>query len=173
MKQLYTPWGMALNRDHVLEEYPRELLKRKSYINLNGYWDYAITKGEEQIGKFVSRILVPFSPESVLSGLSRQLQPDETLWYHRYLPELSGRNPRHRIVLHFGAVDQCCEVIINGKSVARHVGGYLPFGVDITDYLKPVFSEDDDAYEWTEEWGRPAVYQPTCFRIWRIPCFSP
>ncbi|MCI6638018.1 MAG: glycoside hydrolase family 2 [Lachnospiraceae bacterium] len=154
MKQLYTPWGMALNRDHVLEEYPRELLKRKSYINLNGYWDYAITKGEEQIGKFVSRILVPFSPESVLSGVSRQLQPDETLWYHRYLPELSGRNPRHRIVLHFGAVDQCCEVIVNGKSVARHVGGYLPFGVDITDYLKPVFSEDDDAYEWTEEWGR-------------------
>lgn len=141
MKQLYTPWGMALNRDHVLEEYPRELLRRKSYMNLNGYWDYAITRGEEKVEKFVSRILVPFSPESVLSGVSRQLMPDETLWYHRYLPELSERDPRHRIILHFGAVDQCCEVILNGKSVAKHVGGYLPFWLDITDYLKPVLSE--------------------------------
>ncbi|MGI6057325.1 MAG: glycoside hydrolase family 2 protein [Bilifractor sp.] len=153
MKQLYTPWGMALNRDHVLEEYPRELLRRKSYINLNGYWDYAVTKGEEKVGKFVSRILVPFSPESVLSGVSRQLMPDETLWYHRYLPELAGRNPGRRIILHFGAVDQSCEVIVNGKSVAKHVGGYLPFWMDITDYLKPVQSEKDVSGEEAAEGG--------------------
>ncbi|MGN0362524.1 MAG: glycoside hydrolase family 2 protein [Bilifractor sp.] len=137
MRQLYTSWGLALNREHVLEEYPRELLKRKSYMNLNGYWDYAITRGQEQVEKFVSRILVPFSPESVLSGVSHQLKPEETLWYHRYLPELSGRNPLHRIFLHFGAVDQSCEIIVNGHSVAKHTGGYLPFSVDITDYLYP------------------------------------
>ena len=56
---------------------------RDSYMNLNGYWDYAFTKEFRIPEKYDGKILVPFSPESVLSGVSRQLQPDEYFWYRR------------------------------------------------------------------------------------------
>ena len=75
MKQLYTRWAKELDCDHVLQEYPRPLLQRNSYINLNGYWDYAITEKFRKPGTYDGKILVPFSPESVLSGVSRQLKP--------------------------------------------------------------------------------------------------
>lgn len=87
MEQLYTCWGENLDRDHVLMEYPRPLLVRDSYLNLNGYWDYAFTKEYKQPEKYDGKILVPFSPEAVLSGVNRQLQPDEYLWYHRVITE--------------------------------------------------------------------------------------
>ena len=48
MEQLYTCWGENLDRDYVLMEYPRPLLVRESYLNLNGYWDYAFTKEYKQ-----------------------------------------------------------------------------------------------------------------------------
>lgn len=81
MEQLYTRWGRELNVNEVLQEYPRPLLKRDSYVNLNGYWDYAFTKEFKKPEQYDGRILVPFSPESVLSGVERQLRPDEYLWY--------------------------------------------------------------------------------------------
>ncbi len=87
MEQLYTCWGENLDRDHVLMEYPRPLLVRDSYLNLNGYWDYAFTKEYKQPERYDGKILVPFSPEAVLSGVNRQLQPDEYLWYHRVITE--------------------------------------------------------------------------------------
>lgn len=157
MKQLYTRWGRKLDQAHVLQEYPRPLLKRDSYINLNGYWDYAITKHFRKPEKYDGRILVPFSPESVLSGVGRQLQPDEYLWYRlkidsTYREETDGstdfqiREGRRidwskldagmRLILHFGAVDQACRVYVNGKEAARHAGGYLPFLADITEHLQ-------------------------------------
>ena len=83
MKQLYTRWGTELDPGCVLPEYPRPLMVRDSYINLNGYWDYAFTKEFRVPEIYDGKILVPFSPESVLSGVSRQLQPDEYLWYRR------------------------------------------------------------------------------------------
>ena len=85
MKTLYTRWGKDLDTEHVLSEYPRPLMRRKSYINLNGYWDYRICResGKRPPASFEGKILVPFSPESVLSGVKRRLRPEETLWYHR------------------------------------------------------------------------------------------
>ena len=77
MEQLYTRWGKELDPDHVLAEYPRPLMVRDSYENLNGCWDYAFTKEFRMPEEYDGKILVPFSPESVLSGVSRQLQPDE------------------------------------------------------------------------------------------------
>ncbi len=135
MEQLYTRWGRQLDVKHVLPEYPRPLLERENYINLNGYWDYAITRKLQRPNTFDGKILVPFSPESVLSGVGRQLQPDEYLWYRTRLPLkpdqlAAGR----RLILHFGAVDQACRVSINGRMAAKHTGGYLPFSVDITEY---------------------------------------
>ena len=77
---------------------------------------------------------MPFSPESILSGVNRQLKPDEILWYERPLI-IEKKYPGKRLILNFGAVDQACEILINYNSIMQHVGGYLPFSADITDYV--------------------------------------
>lgn len=143
MKQLYTRWGKNLARDHVLEEYPRPLLMREDYQILNGWWDYAFTIDNKQPQQYEGRILVPFSPETALSGVGRQLKPDEYLWYRRNfdLPGWDREKGQNRILLHFGAVDQSCEVRINGHKVKRHTGGYLPFEVDISRYAQESANE--------------------------------
>lgn len=132
--QLYTEWGEKLNKEEVLQEYPRPQLKRNSYFNLNGYWNYEITHQDQKPSKISGQILVPFSPESVLSGVNRQLQPGEYLWYEKTLL-FDHIDEDKRCILHFGAVDQCCELWINERKIVRHVGGYLPFEVDITDHI--------------------------------------
>lgn len=131
-QQLYTEWGEQLNTEHILEEYPRPQLKRDSYINLNGYWDYCFTEDSVMPEQYQGKILVPFSPESVLSEVNRQLRPDEVLWYERTL-WFDTKYEGKRCILHFGAVDQYCEVFINYNKVMEHMGGYLPFSVDITE----------------------------------------
>lgn len=143
MEQLYTRWGKNLDRDHVLEEYPRPLLMREDYQILNGWWDYAFTIDYKRPQQCEGRILVPFSPETALSGAGRQLKPDEYLWYRRNfdLPGWDREKGQNRILLHFGAVDQSCEVRINGHKVKRHTGGYLPFEVDISRYAQESANE--------------------------------
>jgi beta-galactosidase/beta-glucuronidase len=133
--QLYTPWGEQLDTKNVLNEYPRPQLKRESYINLNGYWYYSITKKPIKPKQYEGMILVPFSPESVLSKVNKQLLPGEYLWYEKkiYLDEIEANK---RCLLHFGAVDQYLEVFINEKKVKEHMGGYLPVSMDITKQLK-------------------------------------
>ena len=135
MKQLYTRWGKNIDPKHVFSEYPRPLLVRGSYINLNGYWDYAFTDTFRKPEKYDGRILVPFSPEAALSGVKRQLQPEEYLWYQRTIDIEGARLKGQRLILHFGAVDQACVVYVNGQNVGRHTGGYLPFELDITEYV--------------------------------------
>ncbi|MDN0043110.1 glycoside hydrolase family 2 protein [Mediterraneibacter glycyrrhizinilyticus] len=138
MKQLYTRWGRELDPQNVLPEYPRPLLRRSSYTNLNGYWDYAFTREFKIPEKYDGQILVPFSPEAVLSGVSRQLMPEEYLWYRRIfiIEGWNGRKSGRRLILHFGAVDQACAVYVNGQRAARHTGGYLPFEADITQLVR-------------------------------------
>lgn len=143
MKQLYTRWGKQIDGNHILQEYPRPLLKRDSYVNLNGYWDYAITKKFQRPKNYDGKILVPFSPESVLSGVNRQLQPDEYLWYRTNINIDNDKlNTGGRLILHFGAVDQACRVYVNRQAAGRHIGGYLPFSLDITEYLQ--FEEENE-----------------------------
>lgn len=134
--QLYTEWGENINPDKVLSEYPRPQLRRSNYTILNGYWNYNITKESVAIKpvRYDGKILVPFSPESILSGVNRQLRPGELLWYERPLI-IERIYPGKRLILHFGAVDQTCELLINNNRVTRHIGGYLPFSADITDYV--------------------------------------
>ena len=138
--QLYTVWGEKLDPAHVLEEYPRPQLRRENYTILNGYWDYGITGAEAEWPKaWDGKILVPFSPESVLSGVNRQLQPDEALWYERKIVisgEAEGGSENDRTILHFGAVDQSCTVFVNGREIGSHNGGFYGFSFDITDALK-------------------------------------
>lgn len=133
--QLYTVWGEKLDPKNVLTEYPRPQLKRENYTILNGYWACGFTKaGDEKPAAWEQTIVVPFSPESVLSGVNRQLKPDEALWYERsfWLDPFGGE----RIILHFGAVDQSCVVYVNDKEAGRHMGGYLSFDLDITEFVE-------------------------------------
>ncbi len=133
MSTLLTPWGETLDPERVLPEYPRPQLVRDSYLNLNGYWEYAVTPATQTARpRFGDRILVPFSPEAALSGVGRTLQPDEALWYRRTVTLPAGFR-QDRVLLHFGAVDQDAEVWVNGVPVGGHAGGFLPFTVDITE----------------------------------------
>ena len=132
LKELFTPWGEALDTGSVLPRHPCPILKRDSWLSLNGLWDYAVTGADERPERFDGQILVPFSPEAPLSGVRRTLMPGEYLWYERKvsLPCHEGR-----WILHFEKVDQMAVVYINGKEAIRHSGGYLPFSVDITGFL--------------------------------------
>ncbi len=131
---LMTEWGKNLNPDSFLQEYPRPQMKRDSYLNLNGAWDYAITDADEQPTHWQGSILVPFSPESVLSGVNRTLQKEQTLWYHRALTLPDGLIPQGgHLLLHFGAVDQEAVILLNGQEMGTHIGGYNAFTIDLTD----------------------------------------
>lgn len=130
-----TIWGENLDKNNILQEYPRPQMVRDSYINLNGEWNYAITDSEECPSSFDGTILVPFSPESELSGVGRSLRPDQWLWYERTLTLPEDFN-KGRVLLHFGAVDQTAWVYVNGEEVCCHEGGFTPFSADITDRLR-------------------------------------
>jgi hypothetical protein len=132
-----TIWGERLDTAKVLQEYPRPQLKRDSYLNLNGIWKYAITPDDTEPILYDGDILVPFSPESELSGVRRQLLPSETLWYSREVMLPAGfHSPGNRLMLHFGAVDQEARVFINGTEAAHHSGGYLPFSIEISSRIE-------------------------------------
>ena len=120
---------------HPLPEYPRPALRRDSYENLNGLWQYAITGSAGLPAKWDGDILVPYSPETKASGVGRTLQPGAWLHYHRSFVPPAGTGGR--VLLHFGAVDYACAVQVNGHLVGGHRGGYWPFALDITDALNP------------------------------------
>ncbi len=138
---LFTPWGERLNPEHVLEEYPRPQMRRDNYTMLNGIWQYRIE--DEKAGTVrpgspfepEGEILVPFSPECLLSGVNRQLLPGQRLWYQRRVSVRSPGWTGARCRLHFQAVDQDAKVYVNGALCAVHRGGYLPFEADITDQI--------------------------------------
>ena len=117
-----TPWTV----------YPRPQMKRDSYINLNGEWDFAVKDPEFHD----VTIRVPFCPESALSGVKEHFAEGIPLWYRRKVTLPEGFN-RGRVLLHIGAADQKADVYVNGKHLRRHEGGYEAFTVDITDALQP------------------------------------
>ena len=98
---------------HPLPEYPRPSMRRDSYVNLNGPWDYAITQSSEFPAKWDGAILVPYSPEAKASGVGRTLQPGQWLHYHRTFTPPAGEGGR--VLLHFGAVDYACSVEVHGR----------------------------------------------------------
>lgn len=116
-------------------EYPRPQLERKEWLNLNGKWEFSKAKLGETPTHF-STILVPYSPESQLSGIGNgfTLNSGEYLFYRRAftLKDIADK----ATLLHFGAVDSVCEVFINGERAGSHRGGYTPFTLDITELVK-------------------------------------
>ncbi|MBR2988124.1 MAG: glycoside hydrolase family 2, partial [Clostridia bacterium] len=121
--------------DGVLNEYPRPQLKRDSYLNLNGKWDFTIK--HLLGGKLLARgkINVPYSPESALSGVGVQVKNYHLLTYTRSITLPEGFN-RGKLLLNFGAVDQLCRIYVGDKLAGLHAGGYTPFTVDITKFVE-------------------------------------
>jgi len=132
---LATRWAADVKPDRVLPEYPRPQLVRSEWLNLNGIWEYAIRPREEaRPENFDGRILVPFPVESALSGVMKPVKPEHRLWYRRTF-ELPARGEAGRWLLHFGAVDWDTTVMVNGKAVGEHRGGFDPFTFDITEAI--------------------------------------
>ena len=131
LQQLYTEFEENRN-DTPWPVYPRPQMKRDSYINLNGSWDFSTNYGEPD---GVTAITVPFCPESVLSGVGKHFPEGTWLCYSRKLTLPEGFN-RGRVLLHVGAVDQKTQVFVNKKEAYTHEGGYHSFTVDITEYLQ-------------------------------------
>ncbi len=128
---LYTAQGENLE-ENLWQEYPRPQLRRESYLNLNGPWAFAAKKGKQFPREYTQTILVPFCPESLLSGIHAHYGEDLFLFYRKTVTLPEGFL-RGRLLLHFGAVDQQVEVFVNGRIVGRHTGGYNAFSIDITD----------------------------------------
>ena len=131
---LYTEEGENLP-EIPWNEYPRPQMKRDSFFCLNGEWEFCTAKNSVVPGFFGEKIKVPFPPQSVLSGIHRDIPENDYLFYRKEfsLPENFNRG---RVLLHFGAADQYAKVWLNGKLVGEHEGGYEHFSFDITPVLK-------------------------------------
>ena len=132
MEQLLTRWGRTLDKNCPLNDYPRPQLQRDSFLCLNGPWEYAIYPTGSAFGGYQGIITVPFSPETLLSGVNRTVTPADTLYYRR---RFTFQKTNDRALLHFGAVDYLCEVRLNGVLLGSHRGGYTPFSFDVTDMI--------------------------------------
>jgi hypothetical protein len=133
---LMTKWGKQITADKTpWAEYPRPQLVRKEWANLNGLWDYAITKkGDPKPTKWDGKILVPFCAESALSGVGKHPTENDELWYRRDVDASKWKG--QRVLLHFEAVDWETTVWVNGKELGTHRGMHDPFTFDVTDALK-------------------------------------
>ena len=133
--KIKTTWAEQIDPNNVLPEYPRPIMERKEWKNLNGLWEYAIRPtGTQQPADMDGQILVPFPVESSLSGVMKTLGKENELWYSREFTVPSSWKGKN-ILLHFGAVDWQADVWVNGVKMGQHRGGYTPFSFDITPVL--------------------------------------
>lgn len=157
-------------------EYPRPRLRRREWVNLNGEWEF----GAGEAASFDRRIVVPFCPQSELSGIAERM-PGDVVWYRRRFAA-----PRaDRLHLHFGAVDYRATVWINGVEIARHEGGHTPFTADVSgiarghDNVVVVRAEDPLAdktiprgKQYWKETSESIFYTPTT-GIWQTVWLEP
>ena len=117
-----------------LREYPRPQLQRDSYFSLNGKWDVEFSFKEEIPSAFTSQVIVPYPIESPLRGIQRSLKKGEYIYYKKEF-SLEKEFIKDIVLLHFDGVDQEAQVYLNNKLIKENKGGYLPFEVEIQDYL--------------------------------------
>ena len=134
-EKIKTEWANKVNPKQVLPEYPRPIMERKEWKNLNGLWNYAIQEvGKSAPAKYDGQILVPFAVESSLSGVMKEVGAKNELWYNTTF-NIESNWKGQNILLHFGAVDWKTEVWLNGVKIGSHTGGYTPFSFDITPFI--------------------------------------
>jgi beta-galactosidase/beta-glucuronidase len=162
--------------------YPRPQLVREGAEFLEGFWDFAVDAAGRISNpddvRFDAKIVVPFSPETKASGI-QDTGFYKAVWYRRVIqrPALA---PGERLLVHFGAVDQSATVWVNGAFAARHVGGYTPFTVDTTPYLRDgveqeiVVRAEDDPHDLTRPRGKQdwklhphSIWYPRTTGIWQ------
>lgn len=122
-------------------EHPNPQFERSRWQNLNGLWDFEFDFGTTGLERklyenpqFTKQILVPFCPESQLSGIGyTDFIP--CCWYHRSFT-IHAEDLNDAVYLHFGAVDYEAHVFINGQEAGTHKGGYTSFQVEISALLK-------------------------------------
>jgi beta-galactosidase/beta-glucuronidase len=146
--KIKTNWAEDITPTNVHSEYPRPIMERGDWINLNGLWNYAITELNSALpNQFDGKILVPFPVESSLSGVQKTVGESKNLWYSRDFQTPANWKEK-KTLLHFGAVDWKTEVWINDIKVGSHVGGFTPFSFDITPYLKKTGSQNLTVKVW-------------------------
>ena len=134
--RIKTSWGENIDPSHVWEEYPRPIMERSRWMNLNGLWNYAIQpKGSTEPLRYEGEILVPFCIESSLSGVGKKPTEKDELWYSREFSIPTDWKNKH-VLLNFGAVDWRADVWVNDIKVGSHTGGYAAFSLDITAALR-------------------------------------
>ncbi len=159
--QLDTPFETG---DIPHNYHPTPNFKRDNFTVLNGEWDFTVMRGSKRV--YDGKITVPFAPESVLSGVGRITKRGDRLIYSR---RLNIEHTGERVLLHFGAIDNKARIYINEDFVAHHKGGYLPFTVDITDF---VLSENILTVEVTDELDRTYPYGKQKYKrggMWYTP----
>ena len=134
LNELLTPQAEKIEKT-PWDVYPRPQLRRDSYVNLNGEWDFAISQDPQLPKTYSQKIRVPFCPESALSGLKQEIKPGSYLFYRRSLVLPKGFQ-KDRVLLHIGAADQVAHIYVNQKEMGYHEGGYTGFTVDITSALE-------------------------------------
>lgn len=123
-------------------EHPRPDFMRGTFLNLNGYWQFAFDDADAGLRErwqtpgrdLGGEIVVPFGYQTRASGLGPTDEIHPVLWYRRsfIVPgEMRGR----RVLLRFGAVDYSARVYVNGELAGEHTGGYAPFALDVTPLL--------------------------------------
>jgi len=182
--QIMTRWSKDVDPTEPFPEYPRPHFKRNEWMNLNGFWDYAIRpKEENKVDSFDGKILVPFPIESSLSGVKKKLKPKQKLWYNRLFTipkEWKNKN----ILLNFGAVDWEATVWVNKNKIGSHQGGYTPFSLEISGFIN--FEQENELV--VEVWDptdrgrqergkqalRPmAIWYTAVSGIWQTVWFEP
>lgn len=167
-ERLKTPYEAG---DTPHDYYPRPQMKRGSFVCLNGSWKFSVAKGKNKV--YDGRVTVPFPPEAELSGVSRVTKKNEMLCYER---DFDFEPTNERVLLHFGAVDNECEVFLNGGHVGFHEGGYLPFSFDVTDKIKTgkntirviVTDRIDKNYPWgKQKYNRGGMWYTPVSGIWQ------
>jgi len=149
-------------------EHPRPQFQRSDWINLNGTWTYTFDFGESGVERrfaastgFDREILVPFCPESSLSGVAHK-DFIRCMWYQRSISIPADWKGR-RILLHFGGVDYESEAFIDGNSVGKHWGGSASFCFDISRFAAPGQSHSlvvyvrDDTRSRTQPGGKQSL----------------
>lgn len=170
--KIKTEWSETIDTENVLGEYPRPIMEREEWKNLNGLWDYSITEyGSPKPEKNDGQILVPFPVESSLSGVMEEVGSSKEVWYNTGFTVPAGWNGKN-ILLHFGAVDWKADVWINDIKIGTHSGGYAPFSFDITPFLNNEETQQLTVKVWdpTDEGPQPRgkqVKEPE--GIWYTP----
>jgi beta-galactosidase/beta-glucuronidase len=155
--KIKTEWAGQVGPQNALPEYPRPIMERPDWQNLNGLWEYSILPaGLAEPDSFAGEILVPFAVESSLSGVQKSVGETNELWYRRSFTVPAGWRSR-RVLLHFGAVDWKADVFVNDIKVGTHTGGYTPFYFDVTPFLLPSARQKLTVRVWD---GTDAGYQP-------------